>query len=237
MKWRSPVVASILGSIFFSCGDSAVSTDDALTEEKGGLQCRIARKDSGKVNDCRCVEIGQHGDTLSIGSFHIDALGQPLFRRGWHTVFSDSGITRIHYTGIQYHADSSFDENVDQIIHINRSGDTLLDRSCFVKTRALDSVRLNAQFDFQFQYFPLEEIDSIDVATLVTRPGDDNNVNFAPRRRYSFQRSGWYGTTVIPTDTGHFVLQAVLYGNHYYSNDDSMSVITCYFDHPFVVLP
>ena len=226
---------SAFASLLLGCDSE--STEQSTVDRSTHLVCKIARSDSGKTQDCRCYELTDRNDTVSEGMRRIDSTGRPLYRKGWHTFYSDSGIVRIHYTAVQYHADSSFDENVNQVIHIDHTGDTMFERSTYVKTRAPDSLHLGSPFIFHFQYFSPDVIDSIDVATMVSQPDDDNKVNFADRRRYAFHQIDWFTSSDTPTDTGHYILHGVLYGNRYSSNNDSMFVVTCFFDHPFVVIP
>ena len=229
------LTVSAFASLLLGCDSE--STEQSAVDRSTHLVCKIARSDSGKTQNCRCYELTDANDTVSEGMRRIDSTGRPLYRKGWHTFYSDSGIVRIHYSAIQYHADSSFDEIPDQTIHISATGDTLFERSTWWHIEAPDTIALGSPFSARFNYFSPARIDSFYVGTIITRPEAESNVNFAKRKRYGVGHYDSFTYQETPVDTGHFVMHAVAYGFTDIPNTDSMNVVTSFVDFPFIVVP
>lgn len=237
MNCRTSIAALPISLFVLGCDNTPAPAEELVAENKSELRCKIARKDTNRTKDCHCVEFDDKGDTISEGTFHLDSVGHPLFRRGWHTFYSDSGTVRIHYTAIQYHADSSFNENADQTIHISSTGDTLFEQSTWWRIEAPDTISIGSPFSARFNYLSPARIDSFYVGTIITRPDAENNVNFVERKRYGVGHYDSFVFQETPIDTGHFTMRAVAYGFTDVPNTDSMHVVTSFVDFPFIVVP
>lgn len=236
MNWRTYIVAVPIALFVLGCDNTPPLTDEPNAVDKGGLKCRIARKDSGTAQNCRCYELDQKGDTISVGTFHIDSLGHPLFRRDWHTMFNDSGQTRIHFTALEDTVEGTYEENADQIIQLDLNGDTLYDQSTWIPFDASDTVRLGSPFSAKFNYHCPRAIHSFYVGTDVQGPEEENDVKNVKQRRYETGRYDWFTFEETPKDTGHFIMHAVIYGFIDLPNTDTMDVTTSFLDLPFVVI-
>jgi len=235
MNWRASIAVLPFALFVLGCDNVRPPADEPFTD-KSGLQCRIARKDSGKTNDCRCYELDERGDTISMGIFRIDSLGHPLFRREWQTFYSDSGVTRVHITVIEDTVEGTYDENSDQVIHIDANGDTLFDQSTWISYEASDTIRLGSAFSAKFNYHHPKAIHSFYVGTLVQRPDEVSDVKNVKQRRYETGRFDWFIFEETPTDTGSFVMHAVIYGYIDLPNTDSLDMTTSFWDFPFAVV-
>lgn len=234
-RYKLILVLSGIASLFSAC-----YTGPAKQHTSGGptrLHCDLSGTVAGVEKDCRCHELNGRNDTVSEGVHRIGSTGQPLFRKGWHTFYSGTGIVRVHYTGIQDHADSAFRENANQTIHISRSGDTLFKQSTYVEIQAAGRIRLGSALTCRFRYSTPKAFDSIEVATIVTRAHENNNVTLAERRHYGAHQFKRFTATAAPTEPGSYIMHGLLYTNSYGQSGDRIPVATTFFDHPFVVVP
>ena len=133
--------------------------------------------------------------------------------------------------------EGTYEENADQIIYIDLNGDTLFDKSTWIHYEASDTVSIGSPFRARFNYHRPTAIHSFYVGTVVQRPEEENDAKKVKQRRYETGRYDWFTFEEVPTDTGNFIMHAVIYGFIDLPNTDSMDVTTTFLDIQFVVVP